>query len=231
MASTTPFNKVTHIIFDLDDTLIATEEINSKMLDELVEAHGHKIPVHFRSRYLGSPVQHYLAALIKELEMDISLEDFFEETKAMILQKYQTTPLKLMKGAERLVRHFHKHKIPMAIATSSFRKEAEVKTNQSHLAGFFKLINHMVTNDDVKNGKPAPDIYLKAASLFPANLEHCLVFEDAVNGIIAAKKANMQRILIPQKIEVTDDITNLTTMTLESLEFFQPELFGLPEFE
>lgn len=226
-----PINKVTHVIFDLDDTLLCTEEINDKMLDELLANHGKIMPGRFSSKFLGTPIKKILKALIEELQLNMTLDELLEEMKAMILKQYREIPLKLMPGAERLVRHLHKHKIPMAIATSSFREEAIVKTTQPHLAEFFTLFNHIVSNDDVKHGKPSPDIYLKAASLFPAKPKDCLVFEDAINGIVAAKKANMQRIWTPQKLAVTKGIMNLTTLTLKSLEFFQPELFGLPAFE
>lgn len=225
------FKKVSHIIFDLDDTLLSTEHINDSMLSDLVKAHGKILPDGFRSRFLGSPIRTVTEALINELKIDVTLDKLIEESKTMALEKYQTIKLALMPGAERLVRHFHKHNIQMAIATSSFKKEAELKTTQPHLVEFFKLISHIVTNDDVENGKPAPDIYLKAASLFPANPESCLVFEDAINGINAAKQANMQRIWIPKVAEISHGVENLTTMILRSLEDFQPELFGLPAFD
>lgn len=70
-------------------------------------------------------------------------------------------------GAERLVKHLKKHKIPICLATSSSKKSFEVKTsNHSEL---FELFGHQVlgsSDEDVKNGKPAPDIFLVAAGRF-----------------------------------------------------------------
>lgn len=71
-------------------------------------------------------------------------------------------------GAERLVRHLHNSKVPICLATSSSVESVEVKT--THHQELFKLFHHKVmgsSDKDVKDGKPAPDIFLVAARRFP----------------------------------------------------------------
>lgn len=71
-------------------------------------------------------------------------------------------------GAERLVKHLHKHNIPIALATSSGEDSVEVKTRNHR--ELFELFGHKVmgsSDAEVKEGKPAPDIFLVAASRFP----------------------------------------------------------------
>lgn len=73
-----------------------------------------------------------------------------------------------MPGAERLVRHLHKHKIPIAIATSSDQDSVDRKSqNHQEIFSFFHHVVCFGSDAEVKNGKPAPDIFLVCASRFP----------------------------------------------------------------
>lgn len=135
-------------------------------------------------------------------------------------------------GAERLVNHLHKNGIPIAVATSSTQPSMELKTQK--YKPFFQQFNHIVcggTDPDVKQGKPHPDIFLVAANRFPdkPKPEQCLVLEDAPNGVTAARKANMQCVMVPDP-HLDKSLTTHATVVLGSLEDFNPEQFGLPAF-
>lgn len=96
----------------------------------------------------------------------------------------------------------------------------------------FSLFGHKVmgsTDPDVKMGKPSPDIFLVAASRFPDNPkpENCLVFEDAPNGVIAARSAGMQVVMVPDP-KCPEDARKNATLVLNTLEEIKLEDFGLP---
>jgi HAD superfamily hydrolase (TIGR01509 family) len=88
-------------------------------------------------------------------------------------------------------------KVPMAIATGGSRMVIE-KTLQ--IVGVSDWFDEVVTADDVVNGKPAPDIFLKAAQLLGVAPERCLVLEDAPAGIVSARTAGMQVISVPSPL-------------------------------
>jgi HAD superfamily hydrolase (TIGR01509 family) len=85
-------------------------------------------------------------------------------------------------------------KIPMAIATGGTRMVIE-KTLK--VVGISDWFDEVVTADDVVHGKPAPDIFLKAAKLMGLDPTKCLALEDAPAGITSAQRAGMQVIAIP----------------------------------
>ncbi|XP_018021446.1 pseudouridine-5'-phosphatase isoform X3 [Hyalella azteca] len=138
----------------------------------------------------------------------------------------------LLLGAERLVRHLHKHGVPIAIASGSSQTSFDLKTT-SHRE-LMKLFNPVVlssSDPEVKAGKPAPDVFLVCAGRFPdkPHSSKCLVFEDAPLGVKAAAAAGMQCVMVPDP-RTDKSLTEEATLVLESLEDFKPELFGLPPF-
>lgn len=89
-------------------------------------------------------------------------------------------------------------KIPMAIATSS-RMSGVDKKRIRHERNLFEHIDVIVTGDDeaVKNGKPAPDIYIEAARRLNVHPTECLVFEDALSGVKSGKAAGCYVVAVP----------------------------------
>ncbi|HUX57351.1 MAG TPA: HAD-IA family hydrolase [Bacteroidales bacterium] len=77
----------------------------------------------------------------------------------------------------------------LALASSSPHTQIDFILNEFELSNFFSVI---VSGDDVRNGKPDPEIFLKASELTGISPEHCFVIEDSMNGVLAAKSANMR---------------------------------------
>jgi len=85
----------------------------------------------------------------------------------------------------------------MAVASGGPRAVVRRSLKLTGLAPLFKVV---VTSDDVKHGKPAPDLFLLAAKLMNVPPEKCLVFEDAEPGFKAAQAAGMQVVRVPSRI-------------------------------
>lgn len=137
----------------------------------------------------------------------------------------------LLPGAERLIRHLHESNVKLALATSSNAESAAFKTKNHQ--SLFALFHHKVMGPEVKEGKPAPDIFLLAAQRFVGHAvdpKDCLVIEDAPNGVKAAKSAGMQCVMVPDK-HIPKEWCTEADLVLKSLEEFKPEAFGLPPFK
>jgi len=157
----------------------------------------------------------------------------------------------LLPGVQRLVHHLKKHNVPMAIATSSRRRNYDLKT--SHLQSVFGCFEgKVVCGDDHEykmRGKPAPDIFITTAremlnrdvghpevSQTNIQIAECrkgLVFEDALPGMQAGKRAEMTVVWVPdsnlRKLGFTS--TEKADQILDSLEDFIPEQWGLPPYD
>lgn len=225
------FRKVTHCIFDMDGLLLDTEKIYERILGDVCKSYNSPYPWATRMRVLGTTEQRTVSIIVNDLKLSCTVDDFLKKFREKQLLELGGAPL--LKGAERLVRHLHQHNIPIALATSSGADSVEVKIkNHQEL---FALFNHKVmgsSDAEVKEGKPAPDIFLVAAKRFPDSPkpDQCLVFEDAPNGVTAGVSAGMQVVMVPDP-HISEEQRKHATVVLDSLEEFKPELFGLPAFE
>lgn len=111
--------------------------------------------------------------------------------------------------------------IPMAVASSTVLEKTE-----SHLghAGLLPYFDAVIGGDMVNNGKPAPDIFLKAAAMLQLQPEECVVVEDSPAGIQAAFSANMMPVLIPDCVPMTPQMKAMSAAVLNSMEQFVPFL-------
>lgn len=164
----------------------------------------------------------------------VTPEEFVAEYEAIM--KKSCHKIRLMPGAERLIKHLSNKQVPIAIATGAAQSGFERKTG--HLGDILrKPFSHLVcagSDPEVKRGKPHPDVFVEAAKRFknpPRDSQSVLVFEDAVNGVKAALAAGMQVVFVPDKRLDLSSVQVKPTQTLDSLEHFHPELFSLPPFE
>ena len=100
----------------------------------------------------------------------------------------------LFPSAKATLEQLREMKLRLAVATSSVSASARPFVERTGIKSFFEVI---VTGDEVKRGKPHPDIYLCAAEKLRVAPEACLVIEDALSGVAAAKAANMRVAAIP----------------------------------
>jgi HAD superfamily hydrolase (TIGR01509 family) len=105
-------------------------------------------------------------------------------------------------------------KIPIAVATSSHKKQAVAKLK---LSGLSNYVESLSTGCEVSKGKPDPEIFLLAAQRLNTSPQHCLAFEDSSNGVRAAIAAGMQVHQVPDLVEPNADIIALGHTISDSL--------------
>jgi pseudouridine-5'-monophosphatase len=131
-------------------------------------------------------------------------------------------------GALELVRALSEHgNISLAVATSS-RSEGVKKKRRKH-EEMFNFFEHVVTGDDknVRNGKPAPDIFIETARRLNVHPSECLVFEDSLQGAIAGKAAGCVTIAVPDKRMQKEAFLSHSDHVIPSMWHFQGEKWGI----
>ena len=117
-----------------------------------------------------------------------SIEKICKDWEDMAYDKYKYE-VKEKRSCQKFLEQLKSKGIKMGIATSNKRSMVDVVLESLGIKNFFEVIT---TSDEVKKGKPAPDVYLTTAKLLNVEPKYCLVFEDVVAGIIAGKSAGMK---------------------------------------
>lgn len=199
------------VIFDMDGTLFDTQRIFVPAWNTIGELYGHKDMGRHIPCLCGVSPQ-YSTDFLNVNYPDIDAAAFKADVKAYV---EKNLVVKFMPGAEELLKYLKQKGVKVALATGTSRKSTESHLKEMGLSDYFDAT---VCGDEIENGKPAPDIFLKAARLMGANPEDCFVFEDSRNGIIAAYGAKMKAIGVPDLVEFSKEDKEMMFAEIERID-------------
>ena len=204
------------VIFDFDGTLVDSNGVNNeidikivhsikerKNPDEIIKERDYIL----KTKTNGDIYVNYCQYLKEKYNLDLLAEEILE-IRRKISKKFLRN-VKYKPGADIIIKLIKEQKIKLALATVSslqslniYFYENENIIKKCDLQNYFDLI---VTKDDVIYKKPNPEVYNKIINKFNiTNLSKCIVIEDSLNGVIAAKRANLNVIAIYDKYSDKD---------------------------
>lgn len=205
---------ISAVIFDMDGLLLDTETIAYNIFVQACN--------HFKIE-CKTDIYHKCIGVNSVKMKEIFLEGYgsgfpYDEVVGYVSERYNEATtgkaIPLKPGVIEILETLKKNRTPVAIATSTAHKKAKQKLKDSKILKYFEII---IGGDQVSKSKPDPEIYLKAAKELQVNPSECLALEDSNNGVIAAVKAGMQVVQIPDLVLPDDKIKNLGHKIASSL--------------
>ncbi len=173
------------LIFDIDGTISDTMSIHLVAYQQTAAEYGFEITPEIFYSMGGMPAYQTSVLLKDKFKKDFDPQEFANRKEANFIKNIHLAA-PIMPVIKIIKEYFGK--LPMACGTGGTRFYA-LKTLE--LAGVRSYFEHIVTAEDVKNHKPHPDTFLKAAELIGVSPQYCQVFEDSHLGIQAANTAGM----------------------------------------
>ena len=198
--------KIKGVIFDMDGVILDSEKLYVRFWCEAGRFYGfpmeekHALSIRSMARPLAS-------AKLKGIFGSSFDYDAVRSKRVELMDKYvEKNGIELKDGAEDLLVYLKENGYRIALATATPPERAE---KYLRLHDLYKYFDVTVSASMVSLGKPAPDIYLRAAEMLGLSAQSCLALEDSPNGIRSANSAGCVTVMVPDLDLPNDDILPL----------------------
>ena len=191
------------VIFDWDGTLADTRKAVVQSFQKVLTEAGCRVSNEFIARRMGIGTKKTIIDAFRECHMrlDVSTLENLAYEKVRI-QVVLADIVSIFEGVTELLETLH-GKTKIALATMSGRKVVDKLLQAKRIAKYFDVV---VSADEVTNPKPDPEVFLVAAKKLGVAPEDCMVVEDSVFGVRAAKAANMKCIAVPSGVYSREEL-------------------------
>lgn len=181
------------VIFDFDGVIIDSEPVHEEAWSIFLKKYSVQFNETMKMGFKGRTAKENLKRTFGEYKYGEDEINIMAHTKQSIYRDILKHKIKLVNGVERFLEDLVENEYKTALATSSVRKNLELVFSLFSLKKYFNII---VTSEEVKKGKPDPEIFLTAANKLSVNPSECVVFEDSLTGVEGAKRAGMKVVFV-----------------------------------
>ena len=199
------------IIFDMDGLLVDSEKVYYQANQLAAQKMGFEVTAEDHQAILGTTDTYLRQYFLQKLGSPELVKQFIIQDQGVAIKP----------GLVELLDYCDNHGINRVIASSNFRTMVEDFMQSTGLKPRF---NQIVSGDEVTHGKPHPEIFLKALDKLAIPAPSALVLEDSPNGILAASKADIPVIMVPDLIAPTAITNQQTLATVDNLAAVIPFL-------
>lgn len=202
------------IIFDMDGLMFDTERLGYDRVFGVVEKFGYTMLNNILDKTIGVNKKTAIEIFKNYFGEDFPAEEILIEKRRLVNEYLEKNGVPIKPGLLELLDYLDKYKIKKVVATSSYRKVAE---NILKKAGVYDRFDDIVCGDEVQKSKPEPDIFLKALEKLNLSVDEVIILEDSRMGILAAHRANIKSIMVPDILPADEETQKLYYAECKSL--------------
>jgi len=201
-------------IFDMDGVVSDTQKQHAQVESVLLNRYGIKIsPAEITARFSGVRTSKFFEELFREKGVSVDIDTLIKEKWERMI-KLTENNIEAIPGAIRLINQLKEKKFKLGLASGSTTEFIKTVISKLDLKDKFSAIT---SSDEVKRGKPDPEIFLLTAQKLSVPPHRCIVIEDGISGMIAAKKAGMKCIGLVANDDNKDYPADKVVRSLEEL--------------
>jgi beta-phosphoglucomutase-like phosphatase (HAD superfamily) len=219
--------EIAAVILDMDGLMLDTESIYKRAWQTAAGQCGYPLDDSFYLTLIGKPTPACEALLLESYGADFPLAEFRVRWSDLWRADVESSGIPTKPGLTELLSFLSEQQIPIAIATSSDQNYA---TFSLRAAGLGDRFSHIVTGEQVTNGKPAPDIYIEAARRLGVAAEQCVAIEDSDAGVLAASASGMITVMVPDLKEPSAEARAAAFCVVASLLDARNKIASLMKF-
>lgn len=191
------------IIFDLDGVIADTQQHHAQIESEILNRFGVVVsPEEITKKYAGIRTEDFLKQLLAGKKVDFDIKKIMAE-KWQRINEICRTKLVEVPGASSLIKTAYNSNLKLAVASASSADFVRMVLKKLKIIKYFSVF---VSADEVGKGKPNPDVFLLAARKLLVSSQNCVVIEDSLNGMLAAKAAGMKCIGLTKNKKAPADL-------------------------
>lgn len=202
------------VIFDMDGLMIDSERATYECYVKVLEKLGLSMSEEFYKTLLGKTIKTCYKLMYAEYGNDFPMDQVLTDVHDLLNERFHKEGIPKKKGLMDLLTYLKDNHYLTIVATSSGRSRVDDILSLAHITSYF---NDSICGDEVTNGKPNPEVFLKACEKLSVQPNEAIILEDSEAGIQAAHNASIPVICIPDMKYPESEFEVLTERIYQSL--------------
>ncbi|MEE0957082.1 MAG: HAD family phosphatase [Ruminococcus sp.] len=202
-------------VLDMDGLMIDSERIVYETWQRMMDDNGYPYDFALYKQTIGKRKNEVEKIYLKTYGADFPYWDFAAQCHDSYIERLKTVGIPTKPGLFELLDFLKAHNVKVSLATSTSRETATLNLQTSGTLPYFDAL---VCGNDVKNGKPHPEVFLTAAARLGLDPGDCVAYEDSLTGIESAYNAGMITIMVPDYLEPTEEVKPMISKLCKTLD-------------